>query len=81
MRGLHAWVNSFVLYACRPAGAWVCRDWILLYTCRPAGATLVHWLWVLGFALAICKNMVLKGRNSAVLDSETFSTVQPNLRC
>ena len=25
--------------------------------------------------------MVLKGRNSAALDSETFPTVQPNLRC
>ena len=42
---------------------------------------LVHWLWVLGFTLAICKSVMLKSRNSAVLDSETFSTVQPNLRC
>ena len=35
---------------------------------------------VLGFTLTIRKSMVLKSRNSTVLDSETLSTVQPNLR-
>ena len=42
--------------------------------------SLVHWLWVLGFTLAICKNVALKGRNSTVIDSDALSTVQPNLR-
>ena len=43
-------------------------------------SALVHWLWVLGFTPAICKNAVLKGRSPSVLDSEVLLTVQPNLR-
>ena len=42
--------------------------------------SLVHWLWVLGFTLDICRNIVLKGRDSIALDSEVLSIVQPNLR-
>ena len=43
----------------------------------------MHWFidCELGFTLAICKNVVLKFRDSAVFDGETFSPVQPNLRC
>ena len=41
----------------------------------------VHWMWVLGFTFAMCKNVVLTDRNSTVVDSVVLLTVQPNLRC
>ena len=44
------------------------------------GVKLVHWLRVLGFTLAICRNVVLKGRDSIALDNKGLSTVQPNLQ-